>query len=143
MYNGARESKKSPAQYPPMYNHIILPAGIETPGLLQENETKHPVTKILEEDDKPYPPDSIARSAIRGLERGDYMITTQFLGHLMRASMMGGSPRNGWGISDTVMGWITYIAWLFIGPDMERKVYKYGVEHGLDGVCVANSGSSS
>jgi 3-dehydrosphinganine reductase len=67
---------------------------------------------------------------LKGLQRGDYLITTQWLGHAMRVSALGGSPRNGWGIVDVLFGWVTGVAWLFIAPDMESKVWKWGKEHG-------------
>jgi len=74
----------------------------------------------------------VARIAVRALERGAFMVTTAFLGHLMRSSAMAGSPRNGFGVMDTLMGGLGYLAWLFIGPDMERKVWKWGQQHGCD-----------
>ena len=49
----------------------------------------------------------------------------------MRAGMMGGSPRNNIFV-DTVFGWVVYIAWLFIGPDMEGKVFNYGKKNKVD-----------
>jgi 3-dehydrosphinganine reductase len=110
----------------------VLPGNIASPGFEQENKTKHPVTHLLEEGDPSQTEDEVALAAVQGLEKGGYMVTTQFLGHAMRASMLGGSPRNGFlGIRDMLFSWATSVAWLFIGPDMERKVWKWGKENGV------------
>ena len=132
LYNGARYAPASTTgSNPEIKIHIVLPGTILTPGHEHEQTLKHPVTSILEADDPAQTEDQVAQAAVRGLERGDYMITTQWLGHLMRAGALGGSPRNGFGVVDTIVGWVTYVAWLFIGPDMEKKVWKWGKTHGV------------
>jgi len=86
----------------------------------------------LEEGDPAQNEDEVAIASVKALERGSYMITTQILSHAMRVSSLGGSPRNGlFGIRDMVFSWVTAIAWLFIGPDMESKVYQYGKKNGV------------
>lgn len=130
LYNGARRSKSADSAPPRDVNiHIVLPGTITSPGLENENKTKHPVTEILEQGDPRQTEDQVAAAAIKGLERGHYMITTQFLGHVMKASTLGGSPRDRWFL-DTLTSWVTSIAWLFIGPDMDAKVFAYGKKHG-------------
>jgi 3-dehydrosphinganine reductase len=129
LYNGSRESSlPSPAAATNI--HLVCPGTILSPGYEAENVTKHAVTKILESGDPKQTEDEVADAALNGLQRGDYVITTQWLGHAMRVSALGGSPRNGWGIVDVLFGWVTGIAWLFIAPDMESKVWKWGKEHG-------------
>lgn len=130
LYNGARQHPSSSGPAADLKVHIVCPGTILSPGHEKEDETKHPVTRILEEGDPRQTEDEVAAASIRSLEKGHYLITTQFLGHAMRASALGGSPRNNW-LVDTVFSWITSIAWLFIGPDMESKVYNYGKQHGL------------
>jgi 3-dehydrosphinganine reductase len=132
LYNGARRHATSPLRVPEMRNHIVFPGSISSPGFDVENSIKHPVTKLLEEDDKPQTEDEVARAAVAGLEGGAFMVTTAFLGHLMRTSGLAGSARNGLGVVDTLMGWLGYVLWLFIGPDMERKVWRWGQKHGCD-----------
>jgi 3-dehydrosphinganine reductase len=132
LYNGARKHASSPLRVPEMRNHIVFPGAILSPGFDVENSIKHPVTKLLEEDDKPQTEDEVARIAVKELEGGAFMVTTAFLGHLMRSSGLAGSPRNGLGVVDTLTGFLGYILWLFIGPDMERKVWKWGQKHGCD-----------
>jgi 3-dehydrosphinganine reductase len=133
LYNGAREKKDGPATYPPMMNHIGFPGGITSPGFEKENESKHPVTFMLEKDDVPITEDQVAEASFRGLEKGEFMITTGALGYLMKCGAMGGSKRNGWGVLDTVTGWLANIVWLIVGPDLERKVYAMGKEKGIAG----------
>lgn len=130
LYNGAR--RQDPTKGPPadIKIHCVCPGTITSPGHANEEKTKHEVTKILEKGDPAQNEDEVAKAAISGLEGGGYLITTQILGHAMRASALGGSPRNNWFV-DTVFSWITAIAWLFIGPDLEGKVFSYGKKHGL------------
>jgi 3-dehydrosphinganine reductase len=130
LYNGANAANLS---RPKLMNHIVFPMGIISPGLEAENALKHPVTIMLEEDDQPQSEDEVAAASIAGLERGEFQVTTNWLGHLMRSSTMGGSPRNGLGVLDTVTSWVGSIVWLFVGPDMEKKVFNYGKKHGVNG----------
>ncbi|KAK6443225.1 3-dehydrosphinganine reductase [Oleoguttula sp. CCFEE 5521] len=134
LYNGARQSPdreiRASAPERDIAVHLILPGTIESPGRITENLTKHPVTAILESGDPVQSEDEVAAVAVKGLEGGDYLITTNWLGHLMRAGMLGGSPRNRV-VWDTVLGWVVGVAYAFIVPDMEGKVWKYGRETGL------------
>lgn len=128
IYRGALKST-APGPAADIKIHCIVPGGIDSPGFANENLEKHEVTKILEKDDPHQSEDEVAVQAVRGLERGGYLITTHWFGYAMRGSMIGGSPRDYWFL-DTVTSWMTSVAWLFIGPDMERTVYRYGQKHG-------------
>lgn len=130
LYNGAR-LYESPPPYPEIKIHCVLPGTILSPGHTHEQTLKHPITGLLEDGDPAQTGDEVATAAIGGLEKGGYIVTTQTLGHLMRLGTLGGSPRNGWlGIRDTLGAWIVNLAWLFIGPDMESKVFKWGKKNG-------------
>lgn len=109
--------------------HTIFPGSIDSPGYVNENLSKPEVTKILEKDDPVQSAEQVASKAIAGLEKGEYLVTVGFLGAAMRGCSWGGSPRNNW-VLDTLMTWITAIAWMFIGPDLDGKVKKYGRDHG-------------
>ncbi|KAJ9663749.1 3-dehydrosphinganine reductase [Coniosporium apollinis] len=133
LYAGARRAKYGSAATAPPADikiHSVYPGTILSPGHAAEEQSKHPVTKVLEEGDPAQTEDQVAAVAVRELEKGGYLISTQFLGSAMRASALQGSPRNNWFV-DTVFSWATSIAWLFIGPDMEGKVYKWGKENGM------------
>lgn len=136
LYNGARRKDAANAGPADIKIHCVCPGTITSPGHEEEQKTKHKITMILEEDDPAQDEDQVAAAAVRGLESGGYLITTQLLGHAMRVSAMGGSPRNNWFV-DTVFSWVTAVAWLFIGPDMEGKVFKYGKNNGLAAAAAA------
>lgn len=89
---------------------------------------KHPVTKLLEESDPRQSEDEVAAAAVKGLEKGGFLVTTQYLGHVLRASMLGGSPRNNV-LVDMLVGWIASVVWLFVGPDLDGKVFQYGADN--------------
>jgi 3-dehydrosphinganine reductase len=113
--------------------HLVMPGTIKSPGLENENLTKHAVTRLLEEGDIVQTEDQVALAAIKGLEKGGFIVTTQFIADLLRDGMLGGSARNNIFI-DTIMSWVVSIVWLFIGPDMDARVFNYGKKHGTENV---------
>lgn len=130
LYRGAQKHDTSHAPPVDIKIHCVCPGTILTPGLEEENKTKHPVTKILEESDPKQTEDQVAEASIKALENGNFLIATQWLGALMRAASLQGSQRNSW-LTDTILSFVASIVWLFVGPDLDAKVYKYGKEHGV------------
>jgi 3-dehydrosphinganine reductase len=108
--------------------HTLFPMGILTPGYDNENKLKPPLTLMLEKDDKPQHPDEVARIAVERLEKGDYLITTMFLGHLLRGMGMGASVRNG--VMDLFWSGVGGLAVWFVVPDFVRKCRSWGRENG-------------
>lgn len=137
LYNGSRRSKDAAiAASAPSRDisiHLVMPGTISSPGLQTENLTKHAVTKLLEKDDIVQNEEEVAAGAVKGLEKGGFIVTTQILASVMRWGMMGGSARNNWFV-DTVMSWIVAIVWLFVGPDLDGKVFNYGKKYGVKSV---------
>lgn len=131
LYNGYRRTNPASAPETDVQIHFVMPGTIISPGLDHENTIKHPVTHLLEEGDLKQTEDEVAAAAVKGLEGGGFIIATQLLGRAMRAGMMGGSPRNNIFI-DTLFSWVVTIAWLFIGPDMEGKVFDWGKRNQVD-----------
>lgn len=109
--------------------HVVYPGNILSPGYERENRTKPAVTKLLEESDPKQTPDEVAEAAIRGLQRGDYFVTINFLGSLMKWGMLGGSFRNNW-VVDTLGAWLVSIVWFFVQMDLHGKIKSYGKTHG-------------
>ncbi|KAF2223094.1 hypothetical protein BDZ85DRAFT_312746 [Elsinoe ampelina] len=133
LYNAARRGPNSQGAPDRDVNiHVVFPGTITSPGYEQENRVKHPVTHLLEEGDPKQTGEEVAAAAVRGLERGGFMVTTQWLGNVMRVGMMGGSQR-GNVVLDTVLGWIVAVVWLFMGPDLDGRVWKWGRENGVAG----------
>ncbi|KAM4057075.1 short chain dehydrogenase [Hirsutella rhossiliensis] len=109
--------------------HVVYPGTILSPGFERENRSKPAITKLLEASDPKETPDHVADSAIRGLENGDYFVTVNFLGHLMRWGVLGGSFRNNW-VVDTLGAWLASILWFFVQMDLHGKIRSYGKKHG-------------
>ncbi|KAH8889122.1 NAD(P)-binding protein [Thozetella sp. PMI_491] len=116
--------------------HTVFPAGILGEAFDLENEIKSDVTKMLEEGDEPQAPEVIARKSIKALESGQELITTDFIGGLLRRSMLGGSVRGGvWrALLDWFMGGLLAIIMVFVRDDMDKKVRKWGHNHGASGM---------
>ncbi|KAI7876722.1 NAD(P)-binding protein [Lichtheimia hyalospora FSU 10163] len=82
--------------------HIYLPGNIDTPGFATENLTKPKVTRIIEGLSVPVSPVDCAKSLIKGLEAGRYMITNEFIAEVLRSATRGVNPSNSF-ILDTLM----------------------------------------
>ena len=109
--------------------HTVFPGSIDTPGFAHENVGKPAITKVLEEPDPLQSPEAVATAAISGLESGDYLITTNLLGTIMRASAWGNSVRNNWLIDNILVCIVGFVSY-FISADMNGKVRKYGKVNG-------------
>ena len=131
MYNAYRRANPSTGPAADVKIHCVFPGTILSPGLEEENKTKHAVTKLLEEGDLSQNEDEVAAAAVKGLDKGGFLIGTQLLSNAMRVGMMGGSPRNNW-LVDTMFGWVINLVWLFVGPDLESKVWNYGKKNKVD-----------
>lgn len=125
LYNAVRA-----ADVPEMLISTVFPGTILSPGHEIENQSKHPVTKKLEEDDPAQTGDEVAAASIAELEKGRRMIATQILGKAMRAGGMMGSARDS-SFLDTAFSWVVGLVYLFVVPDMEGKVAKWAKENGM------------
>ena len=111
----------------PIRTHTVFPGTIFTEGYEKENLIKPAITKKLEEADGGQTPEQVAAASVRGLERGEELITTNgILGVAMKSGMLGGSRRNGWGIVDTVMSWLIMVIMVFVRRDLDGKVKAWG-----------------
>lgn len=87
--------------------HVFFPATIFSPGFETENLTKPDVCKRIEGPDEGCTPDQCAKALIRGVERGEFQITYEPVGNMLRNSR-GIVPRNNliidtfWGLAGTV-----------------------------------------
>ncbi|KAL1962691.1 hypothetical protein VTN77DRAFT_9235 [Rasamsonia byssochlamydoides] len=133
MYNGARRNKNNPAPAADVKIHIVFPMGILSPGFENEQKLKPELTQLLEEADKPQTPEEVARVSIKALERGDYLITTMLVGHLMKGTALGPSPRNSIFL-DTLTSWASSLIFLFVIPDLAKKAWNWGRNKGLPGL---------
>ncbi|KAH9902466.1 hypothetical protein C8Q73DRAFT_661519 [Cubamyces lactineus] len=87
--------------------HIAFPATIYTPGYEEENKTKPKVTLKIEESDSGDSPEAVAAAILKGVQKGNFHVTTGFLGELFRSSAAGASPRPSY-ILDIVYGMISF-----------------------------------
>ena len=107
--------------------HTVFPGSIFGEALEEENKIKPNITRKLEEDDGGQTADEVAEASLKGLERGEELITTNgLLGIAMKGGMLGSSRRNGWGIVDTIIAWVVAILMVVVRRDMDGKVRKWG-----------------
>lgn len=130
VYNGARASKeRARAPAADVKVHTVFPMGILSPGFDNEQMIKPGLTKQLEAADRPQTPGEVARIALEALERGEYLITTMFVGNLMKGTSLGSSPRNSW-IRDTFTGWLSSLVFLQVVPDLRAQAFTWGRKNG-------------
>jgi 3-dehydrosphinganine reductase len=133
LYNGARRSKAATGQAPAPFDvniHAVFPGSILSPGFENEEKTKHAVTRLLEASDPKQTEIEAAVAAVRGLENGNYMTTTNWMIDVLRWGNLGGSQRNNI-VVDTVMAWIISFVWLIMIPDLNGKVWGWGKKEGM------------
>lgn len=130
IYNGARRNKSNAAPAADVKVHTVFPMGILTPGFENEEKMKPELTRMLEEADKPQTPEKVAEISIKALERGEYFITTMFVGTLMKASALGASARDSI-ILDTLASWVSSLAFFFVGLDFSSKAWNWGKKNGV------------
>lgn len=108
---------------------VVWPGTILSPGNVHENKNKPEISKILEASDPKQTPDEVAAAAIKGLEAGQYFVTVNWLGDLMKFGVLGGAFRNNWFI-DTLGAILVQFVWFFIHIDIHGKIKDYGKKHG-------------
>jgi len=108
--------------------HCCFPATIFSPGFEFEQSVKPALTKKLEEGDPGQTPEEVARVCISKLEKGHTLVSTSFVGSVLRATAWGGSKRNNV-VVDTLWIWVVSLVWLFVGWDMDRTVKKWAKEN--------------
>ncbi|KAL4816423.1 3-ketodihydrosphingosine reductase tsc10 [Aspergillus spinulosporus] len=131
VYNGSRASRgRARATPADVKIHTVFPMGILSPGFDNEQQIKPALTKQLESADKPQTPKEVARIAIEAIERGEYLITTMFVGDVMKGAALGPSPRNSW-IRDTCTGWLSNLLFLGVVPDLRKQAFNWGAKNGV------------
>ncbi|GAA5913832.1 3-dehydrosphinganine reductase [Sporobolomyces salmoneus] len=108
-----------------LYNidvHLFLPATIFSPGFENEQKLKPEITKKIEGPDEGLTPDQVAKELIKGLERDDFYITYEPVGHMFRNSR-GITPRNNFLIDSfwSLVGTIALPVWGWMSADGEVK----------------------
>ncbi|KXS10718.1 short chain dehydrogenase/ reductase, partial [Gonapodya prolifera JEL478] len=104
--------------------HLFLPAGIDSPGLVEENKTKPKPTELLEAGDVPQKPDVVAKLLLKGIQRGQYAITTDIQGEVFRASTAGTTPWNNY-LYDWLFAIIAMIAFTFVRLQGDSYAVQY------------------
>ncbi|BGP26267.1 3-dehydrosphinganine reductase [Rhodotorula toruloides] len=117
---GLAEALRNELQLYGISVHLFLPATIFSPGFEKEQKLKPEITKKIEGPDEGMKPDAVARELIKGMERGDFYITYEPVGHMLRNSR-GITPRNNilfdsfWALAGTIV----WPIWRRLSPDGE------------------------
>ncbi|SCZ88952.1 BZ3500_MvSof-1268-A1-R1_Chr1-1g00850 [Microbotryum saponariae] len=119
---GLAETLRNELQMYGISVHLFLPATILSPGFVEEQKVKPAMTRRIEGPDVGLTPEVVAAHMIRGLDRDNFYITYEPVGHMLRNSR-GITPRNNvlidtlWGIAGT----IAFPIWRRISPDSEVR----------------------
>jgi 3-dehydrosphinganine reductase len=112
-WSGLAESLRADLLLYDIKVHLFLPATILSPGLENENKTKPAITKKLEEGDTPATPEECAKAMLKGLEKNQFFMTYEPVGHMARncmATIPGNNPFLDafWSIAGTVSSLLGY-----------------------------------
>ncbi|KAI0375586.1 oxidoreductase [Pilatotrama ljubarskyi] len=108
--------------------HIAFPGTIYSPGLEEENRMKPKITLKIEETDSGSSPEYVAEMILKGVQKGKFHITLDFIGHVFRASSAGSSPRNSY-VADLFYGLVGYVALPFWRQSVDSTVRAHRAEH--------------
>ncbi|KAF2969788.1 hypothetical protein GQX73_g3777 [Xylaria multiplex] len=129
LYNAANPTE------PAVKVHTVFPSGIHGPSFDIENRMKCDLTKVLESTDGGQPAEVVAAKSIRGLERGEELVTTEFLSYMVKRGMLGGSVRGG--VLNALWDWLLVslmgVIMIFVRDDMDRKTRAWGRKYGPSG----------
>jgi 3-dehydrosphinganine reductase len=115
--------------------HIVCPGSILSAGYENEQKTKPAITNEIEESDPKQKPEEVAAASIKGLEAGEYLITVNWLGRLMKAQAWGGMPRSNW-LIDTILTLLSSFVWMIVQPMIDRQVKAHGKKFGHPSIYV-------
>lgn len=110
--------------------HLVCPGTILSPGFEQEQLSKPDVTKQLEKSDPQQTPEEVAAQSIRGLERGDFLVTINWLNWLMKMGSLGSALRNNVIVDGLMACLMMFIVWPIVNLDIHGQIKKYGKKHG-------------
>ncbi|KAI0327133.1 oxidoreductase [Cubamyces sp. BRFM 1775] len=108
--------------------HIAFPGTIYSPGYEAENKVKPKVTLKIEETDSGSTPEYVAESILKGVQKGRFHITLDFIGNVFRASTAGSSPRNSY-ITDLFYAIVGYVALPIWRNSVDSTVRAHRQEH--------------
>ncbi|KAI9740367.1 MAG: hypothetical protein M1834_004947 [Cirrosporium novae-zelandiae] len=120
--------------------HCSFPGTFITDSFLEEQSTKPTLLKSFEgsqgtEEELRKRLDSsmvIAGKIVRGLERGEFFITTDLQGAVLLGNMRGPSPRNYW-VWDTLMGGLGMLVWPWVRWGFDGRTVEFGREGRKEG----------
>ncbi|KAF8238737.1 NAD(P)-binding protein [Tricholoma matsutake] len=108
--------------------HIFFPGTMFTPGFTEEKKTKPKITLKIEESDTGLTAEQAADGLFRGVEKGQFHITADFLGSVFRCSTRGSTPHNNV-FMDTIYGFIGSVALPFWRRGVDASVITHKKEH--------------
>ncbi|KAI0648818.1 oxidoreductase [Trametes meyenii] len=125
---GLAEALQSELQLYDIDVHISFPPTIYTPGYETENKTKPAITLKIEETDSGLSPEEVATGIFKGVRRGNFHITTGWIGDTFRASTAGSSPRNSY-VADWLYAAFGYLFLPVWRKTVDSQVKKHREEH--------------
>lgn len=110
--------------------HCSYPGTITTETLVDEQERKPELCKVLEGSNDPkkqMTPEAVATGILAGVERGEFFITLDFETQLLLNNMRGPSLPNTY-IWDWIIGFIASLVWPFVRRSWDRTTVQYGLK---------------
>ncbi|EPY52021.1 pig-F [Schizosaccharomyces cryophilus OY26] len=109
---------------------IFLPATILSPGYEEENRLKPSLVLEMEKSDKAQTCETVAYYCMKGLDHGDFVITNNFVGDIMKNHSRTSSPHDN-PILEFLYCMLTFFVWPIVRAQLDYDVYKYALKHRL------------
>ncbi|KFH48918.1 3-ketodihydrosphingosine reductase gsl-like protein [Hapsidospora chrysogenum ATCC 11550] len=110
--------------------HMVCPGTILSPGFEQEQLVKPDITKKLEQSDPRQTPEEVAEACIRGLEKGEFLITVNLLNWVMKLGCLGSAIRNNAIVDGIVAALMMLIVWPIVNIDYHGQIRRWAKKHG-------------
>lgn len=94
--------------------HVYFVSTIETPGYARENATKPAITALIEgADSSDKSPGARARTLLTGMQREQFMITSDLATDMLRVAAAGATRTNYWlkDVALLLVGWLAIPVW--------------------------------
>jgi len=110
---GLAETLRSELQLYSISVQIFFPGTIYSPGYIEENKTKPKITLKIEETDEGMQPEAHAEKLLRGVQKGNFHISSDFLTNIFRSSTRGSTPQNNVFLDALyeLIGWVALPIW--------------------------------
>lgn len=106
---------------------LVFPPDTDTPGLVEENKRKPPLTSIIAASSSAMKADEVAEKTLNGIKSGSFIVPCNFEGYLLAVATAGLSPQRSYVMAfvEVVSAGIVRLAGLFFQWNWYSSIEKW------------------